>query len=46
MVQWADLTNLFGRFANLGSSEGDLDLAFEEVRASIGEIETEALDQL
>jgi hypothetical protein len=46
MVQWADLTNLYGRFASLGSSEGDLNLAIEEVRASIDEIETEASDQL
>ena len=45
MVQWADLTNLYGRFSSLGSSEEDLDLAVEEVRAAIGEIATEVLDR-
>ena len=45
MVQWADLTNLYGRFSNLGSSRGSLHLAIQDVRASIGEIETEVLDQ-
>jgi len=42
MVQWADLTNLYGRFANLGSSETDLRHAIEDVRESISEIESEA----
>jgi hypothetical protein len=46
MVGWADLTNLYGRFSNLGSSQADLTLAIEEVRASIGEIETEVSDEL
>jgi predicted nucleotidyltransferase len=45
MVGWADLTNLYGRFSNLGSSQADLTLAIEEVRASIGEIETEVSDE-
>jgi len=45
MVQLADLTNLYGRFSNLGSSRGSLHLAIQDVRASIGEIETEVLDQ-
>jgi predicted nucleotidyltransferase len=45
MVQWADLTNLYGRFSSLGSSEEDLNRAIRDVRASIGEIETEVLDQ-
>ena len=45
MVQWADLTNLYGRFYSLGSSGEDLDLAVEEVRAAIGEIATEVSDR-
>jgi hypothetical protein len=45
MVQWADLTNLYGRFSSLGSSRGSLHLAIQDVRASIDEIETEVLDQ-
>jgi predicted nucleotidyltransferase len=46
MVQWADLTNLYGRFARLGSSAADLDVAVQQVGASIDEIETEVLEQL
>jgi hypothetical protein len=45
MVQWADLSHLYGRFSRLGSSEGDLKLAIQDVRASISEIETEVLEQ-
>ena len=45
MVQWADLTDLYGRFARLGSSQEDLNLALQDVRASIGEIEAEVLDR-
>jgi Polymerase beta, Nucleotidyltransferase len=41
MVQWADLTTLFGRFSSLGSSEADLTRAIRDVRASISDIETE-----
>ncbi len=42
MVKWADLTGLYGRFSSLGTSEEDLDGAVRDVRASIGEIESEA----
>jgi hypothetical protein len=45
MVQWADLTNLYGRFASLGLSPGALSLAIQDVRASIHEIESEVLEQ-
>jgi predicted nucleotidyltransferase len=45
MVHWAELTKLDERFSSLGSSERDLNLAIEEVKASIGEIEAEASDQ-
>jgi hypothetical protein len=45
MVQWAGLTNLYGRFSSLGSSEDDLNLAIHAVRASIAEIESEILDR-
>jgi hypothetical protein len=45
MVQWADLTNLYGLFSSLGSSAGALNLAIQDVRASIGEIETEVSEQ-
>ena len=41
MVQWADLTDLFGRFSSLGSSAEQLTLAIRDVRASIAEIEAE-----
>jgi predicted nucleotidyltransferase len=41
MIEWAELTNLYGRFACLGSSEADLTLAISEVRATIAEIESE-----
>jgi hypothetical protein len=43
MVQWANLTNLYGRFASLGSSEEELSVALHDVRASVAEIETEVL---
>lgn len=46
MVQWADLTNLYGRFSSLGSSQADLDVAVQRVRASIDDIGTEVLEQL
>jgi hypothetical protein len=46
MVQWADLTNLYERFARLGSSAADLDMAVQQVRVSIDDIETEVLAQL
>jgi len=45
MVQWADLTNLYGLFSSLGSSAGALNLAIQDVRASIDEIETEVSEQ-
>ena len=45
MVQWANLTNLYGRFANLGSSEEDLSAALGDVRASVHEIETEVTNR-
>jgi predicted nucleotidyltransferase len=45
MIQWADLTNRYGRFSSLGSSEEDLNVAIHDVRASIGEIEAEVLDR-
>jgi hypothetical protein len=43
MIQWADLTNRYGRFSSLGSSEEDLNVAIHDVRVSIGEIEAEVL---
>jgi hypothetical protein len=43
MVQWANLTNLYGRFASLGSSEEDLSVVLRDVRASVDQIETEVL---
>ena len=46
MVQWANLTNLYGRFASLGSSEADLNHAIENVGRSIREIESEVSDRL
>jgi hypothetical protein len=46
MIQWADLTNLFDRFSNLGSSKADLTRAIQDVRASIRDIETEVSDRL
>ena len=46
MVQWANLTDLYGRFASLGSSEEELSVAFHDVRASVAEIETEVLGRL
>jgi hypothetical protein len=45
MVQWADLTSLYGRFSSLGSSEADLTLAIGNVRKAISEIETEVSDR-
>jgi predicted nucleotidyltransferase len=45
MVQWANLTHLYERFASLGSTQRNLNLAIEEVRASIAEIEADALEQ-
>ena len=45
MVQWAELTDLYGRFSSLGSSEKDLTLAISNVREAIGEIETEVSDR-
>ena len=41
MVQWADLTRLYGRFASLGSSEEELSVVLHDVQASVAEIESE-----
>ena len=41
MVQWADLTDLYGSFASLGSSEEELRVVFQDVQASVDDIETE-----
>jgi len=35
MVQWADLTALYDRFASLGSSPREFDTAIEEVGAAV-----------
>jgi predicted nucleotidyltransferase len=43
MVQWADLTHLYGRFARLGSSTEDLSAALRDVQGSVEEIETEVM---
>lgn len=44
MVQWADMTDLYGRFSNLGSSAAALNLAIQDVRVAIDAIEAEAVD--
>ena len=41
MVQWADLATLNERFAGLGSSTNELQLAIREVKAALAGIETE-----
>jgi len=41
MVQWAELTDLYGLFSALGTSTEDLDLAIQEVRAALSEVRTE-----
>ena len=46
MVQWADLTGLYGRFASLGSSEADMILAISNVREAVSDIETEVSGRL
>ena len=43
MIQWADLTHLYGRFSDLGSTVETLGLAIEEVTAALLEIESETL---
>jgi hypothetical protein len=43
-VLWADLTNLYGGFARLGSTEADLTVVIQEVRSSVAEIECEVSD--
>jgi predicted nucleotidyltransferase len=45
MVQWSDLTKLYGGFASLGSSKADLSVMVRRVRESVDEIEGESLDQ-
>jgi hypothetical protein len=45
MVEWADLTNLYGRFSRLGWTEDDLTIAIQEVRESINEIEREVSNE-
>jgi predicted nucleotidyltransferase len=41
MVQWAELTHLYKRFSNLGSSVPDLGLAIRAVTAALAEIDAE-----
>jgi predicted nucleotidyltransferase len=41
MIQWAELTDLYGRFSSLGSSEQELRHAIGEVRSVLHEIEGE-----
>jgi hypothetical protein len=43
MVQWANLTNLYSRFARLGSSAEVLRVVLRDVRASVAEIESEVM---
>jgi predicted nucleotidyltransferase len=45
MVQWANLTNLYGRFASLGSSEEDLSAVLRDVQASVDAIEAEVMSR-
>ena len=45
MVQLAGLTSLHGRFSKLGLSERDLNLAIDDVRASIAAIDSEVLNR-
>jgi hypothetical protein len=45
MVPWADLTGLYERFSNLGSSEADLTLVIRSVQDAIGGIETQVLEE-
>jgi hypothetical protein len=41
MVQWAELTHLYGQFSQLGSSRSDLIKSIQAVRFAIHEIEAE-----
>jgi hypothetical protein len=45
MVQWAELSSLYGRFASLGSSTRAVSVAIQDVRASIDEIKAEIVDE-
>ncbi len=45
MVEWANLTNLYGRFSSLGWTKDDLTIAIQEVRESISEIEGEVSNE-
>lgn len=41
MVQWAELTDLFDRFSDLGSTQAQLQRSIEDVRAVVEEVERE-----
>ncbi len=45
MVEWANVTNLYGRFSSLGWTEDDLTIAIREVRESVSEIEGEVSNE-